>query len=105
MQVNGRFYNLQLHTQDGSVDLDVQKGSRLASGWRVETGDGSVHLTVPKDLAADLELRTGDGHIRGDLPVSLQSIRNDHDCRATLNGGGPPLVVRTGDGSISVAAR
>ncbi len=104
VHVAGRFDHLQLHTQDGSVELNVQRGSRLQAGWRVETGDGSVHVNLPRDLAADLELRTGDGHLSMDLPLSTEETKSNHEIRGKLNGGGPSLVVHTGDGSISVGA-
>ena len=102
VHVAGRFDRLQLHTQDGSVELKIQSGSRLQAGWRVETGDGSVRMDLPRDLAADLELRTGDGQVHIELPLFREGMKNDHELRGKLNGGGPPLVVHTGDGSISV---
>jgi hypothetical protein len=104
VHVTGRFDRLQLHTQDGSVELNVQSGSRIQAGWRVETGDGSVRIKLPRDLATDLELHTGDGSLRIDLPLSMEGVKSDHELRGKLNGGGPPLVVHTGDGSISVGA-
>jgi hypothetical protein len=102
VHVTGRFDKLQLHTQDGSVELDVKTGSRLDGDWRIQTGDGSVRLRVPKNLAADLEAHTGDGSIHFDLPMTMNGSRNEHDLQGKLNGGGPALVVRTGDGSITV---
>ncbi len=104
VHVSGRFDNLQLHTQDGSVDLDVLKGSHLRADWRVQTGDGSVHLSLPKDLSANVELHTGDGHIRMDLPLTVNGEKGEHMVQGKLNGGGSLLLVRTGDGSISVTA-
>jgi hypothetical protein len=102
LHLNGRFDNVQLRTQDGSVELRARHGSRMGSDWRVQTGDGSVRISVPSDLAADLELHTGDGHISSDVPLSVTDMRNEHDIRGKLNGGGPALTVRTGDGSITV---
>ena len=104
VHVTGRFDRLQLHTQDGSVELNVQHGSRMGGGWRVETGDGSVRVNLPRDLATDLELHTGDGHLRVDLPFSVEGMNSGHELHGKLNGGGPPLVVRTGDGSINIGA-
>ena len=51
----------------------------MGGTWRVETGDGSVTLNVPADLAADVEAHTGDGHISFDLPVTLSDTKGDHD--------------------------
>ncbi len=104
VHIGGRFDNLQLHTQDGSVELDAMQGSKLQGPWHLESGDGSMHVTLPKELNADVELRTGDGHIQMDLPLQSQE-KSEHQTRGRLNGGGPSLLVRTGDGSITVGAR
>ena len=102
VHVSGRFDNLHLRTEDGSVDLDVLRGSRMHADWRVHTGDGSVHLNLPRDFSADLEVHTGDGHIRMNLPLSVTGMQSGNEVRGKLNGGGPLLTVRTGDGSISL---
>jgi Putative adhesin len=103
--IRGRFDNLQVRTSDGSVDVRAEPGSRMSSDWRIESGDGSVRLGVPQDLAADVSLRTGDGSIHLDLPLTVNSLRSEHEIRGKLNGGGPTLDVHTGDGSISVGRR
>lgn len=102
VHIAGRFDNLQLHTKDGSVDLEAQRGSRIQSDWRVQTGDGSVRISVPADLTADLELRTGDGRIHLGMPVTVTGTQTEHEVRGKLNGGGPVFYIRTGDGSITV---
>ena len=102
MHINGRFDNVQLRTEDGSVELRAHRGSKMGSDWRVQTGDGSVRMSLPTDLAADLELHTGDGHISSDLPMTVTERQSEHYVRGKLNGGGPALTVRTGDGSITV---
>ena len=102
LHFNGRFDNVQLRTQDGSVELHAQRGSRMGSDWRVQTGDGSVRISLPSDISADLKLHTGDGRISSDVPLSVTELRSEHDIRGKLNGGGPSLSVRTGDGSITV---
>lgn len=104
IDISGRFDNVQLHTNDGSVKLEAAHGSKMQSDWRVQTGDGSVHVNLPSDLSADLELRTGDGHIRLDLPLTVSGSQNEHEMRGKLNGGGPFLSIRTGDGSITVGS-
>jgi hypothetical protein len=55
---------------------------------------------LPATLSADLDVHTGDGHIQSDLPVTVSGSRNEHELRGKLNAGGPPLIVRTNDGSI-----
>jgi hypothetical protein len=96
----GRFDMLNLHTGDGSIEAEVNNGSRITSEWSVRTGDGHVTLRLPASFSADLDVHTGDGHIQSDLPVTVSGSRNDHELRGKLNAGGPPLIVRTNDGSI-----
>lgn len=98
--IRGRFDMLNLHTGDGSIEAEVNNGSRITSEWSVRTGDGHVTLRLPASLSADLDVHTGDGHIQSDLPVTVSGSRNEHELRGKLNAGGPPLIVRTNDGSI-----
>jgi DUF4097 and DUF4098 domain-containing protein YvlB len=96
----GRFDRLMLHTGDGSIEAEINNGSRMTSEWSVRTGDGHVTLRLPATLSADLDVHTGDGHIQSDLPVTTSGSPSEHELRGKLNAGGPPLIVRTNDGSI-----
>jgi len=100
IQANGRFDELDLNTGDGHVDVRATSGSALSNGWRLETGDGSVSLEVPHDLAADVDLHTSDGHIDLDMPVAAEGKLRENEIHGKLNGGGSLLTIRTGDGSI-----
>jgi len=100
IQANGRFDELELKTGDGHVDVRAGNGSSLAGSWRLETGDGSVSLEVPANLSADVDLRTNDGHIDLDMPVTTEGKIRENEVHGKLNGGGNPLTIRTGDGSI-----
>jgi hypothetical protein len=100
IQANGRFDELELKTGDGHVDVRAGTGSSLASNWRLETGDGSVSLEVPGNLAADVDLHTSDGHIDLDMPVSTEGKIRQNEVHGKINGGGSLLTIRTGDGSI-----
>lgn len=100
IQANGRFDELGLKTGDGHVDVRATSGSTLATGWRLETGDGSVTLELPNDLSADVDLHTSDGHIDLDMPVTTEGKIRQNEIHGKLNGGGSLLTIRTGDGSI-----
>jgi hypothetical protein len=100
IRASGRFDELELKTGDGRVDVRAGSGSALASGWRLETGDGSVSLEVPGDLAADVDLHTNDGHIDLDVPVTTSGMVQHGEVRGKINGGGSLITIRTGDGSI-----
>ena len=96
----GRFDMLNLHTGDGSIEAEINNGSRITSEWSVRTGDGHITLRLPASFSADLDVHTGDGHIQSDLPITVSGSRGEHELRGKLNAGGPPLIVRTNDGSI-----
>jgi hypothetical protein len=75
-------------------------GSSIGKGWNLKTGDGSVTLTVPETLAADVVLHTGDGHITLDMPLTVEGRYDSSNVRGQLNGGGGVLLIDSGDGSI-----
>jgi hypothetical protein len=66
----------------------------------LHAGDGSVSLELPENLAADLNLHTGDGHISLDVPLAVEGKLAGNNIRGKLNGGGNPVTIQTGDGSI-----
>jgi DUF4097 and DUF4098 domain-containing protein YvlB len=99
----GRFDGLELTTGDGAIDAHAQPGSTAGSIWNLHTGDGSVSLALPDNFAANLDLHTGDGHITLDMPVSVEGKIGENNIRGKLNGGGNPVTIRTGDGSIRVS--
>jgi hypothetical protein len=103
VRLDGRFDILRVNTGDGSVGVSAGPGSTVKSGWTIETGDGSVTVRIPRDLRADLEARTGDGHLSVDLP-DFRTSGSHRDVKGRLNGGGLPLRVRSGDGSTTIAA-
>jgi DUF4097 and DUF4098 domain-containing protein YvlB len=102
IQVEGRFDALNLKTNDGAIDARALKGSRMAAGWNVRTGDGNVTLRLPENFQADLDAHTGDGRINVEFPIVTSGRVGRSDLRGKLNGGGTPLTVRTGDGSIQI---
>jgi len=102
IRVRGRLDNLTLRTGDGSIEAEMLSGSKMGGTWDVTTGDGHVTLRVPASLSADLDAHTGDGQIEVDFPVTTSGKIGGHDLRGKVNGGGPLLRIRTGDGSIKV---
>jgi DUF4097 and DUF4098 domain-containing protein YvlB len=102
VHASGRFDLVELRTGDGHVELEARPSSQLRENWEVRTSDGSVRLTLPANLAANLNLHTGDGRITTDFPITVQGSYDKSDLRGTINGGGKELTVHTGDGSITL---
>ena len=103
IKAGGRFDRLDLSTNDGHIELGVETGSKLAGTWEVHTHDGSVRAALPSDLAADMEVDTGDGHIDSDITITVQGSFNRNRLRGAMNGGGPLFRIHTGDGSIHLS--
>jgi len=98
--VGGRFDALDVHTGDGNIDASAATGSKVAGGWTLHSGDGRINLRVPGDLSADLDAHTGDGSITVDLPVTVSGSMGHSSVHGKINGGGGPLKITSGDGSI-----
>lgn len=107
VRIDGRFTGVQVRTSDGSLELNLNDGSQLTTASSVEASDGRVVIHVPKNLAADLEIRTGDGHINCDLPLVMNgydSRGEGHQIRGRLNAGGPPFTIHTHDGNVTITS-
>jgi hypothetical protein len=100
IRLAGRFDAMRAKSGDGSIDVEARRGSKMESSWSLRSGDGSIEVALPSDLAADLEATTGDGHITSDIPITVEGIISKSRVRGKMNGGGQELLIHTGDGSI-----
>jgi len=101
----GRFDGVDARTGDGNIEVTAYAGTRVATTWNVRTGDGNIVLRLPDGVAADLDATTGDGRVSCDFPVTVSGKMASTSLRGPMNGGGPPLSIRTGDGNIKVEKR
>src|ERR1700758_2038991 len=95
INASGLFDELELKTGDGNVEVRAGSGSLLNAGWRLETGDGSVSLEVPGNLAAAGDLHTNHGQLDLDMPVTTSGKIRQNEIQGKLNGGGNLLIIRT----------
>jgi predicted secreted protein len=103
IEADGRFDALDVTTHDGHVRVSAQAGSKIGGiGWSVHTKDGRVDVLLPDKFAADLDAETHDGHVTVDIPLETSGQLGHSRVRGKLNGGGPALRIRTGDGSIHI---
>jgi DUF4097 and DUF4098 domain-containing protein YvlB len=105
LSVDGLFHALALHTSDGTLDLSLREGTKLAGASTIQSSDGSVTIRVPQNFAADLSVHTSDGNVDCALPITTdhyQSGGEGHELRGKLNGGGTPLTIHTSDGNVKI---
>ncbi|MFP5234687.1 MAG: DUF4097 family beta strand repeat-containing protein [Acidobacteriota bacterium] len=108
VQIAGKFTGIQVKGSDGAMDIALQPGSKLTRASSIQVSDGSVAIRLPRNLAADLEVHTGDGNVHCGLPLTMDgynaAITGKKGLRGKLNGGGVPLTIRTQDGSVTINA-
>ncbi len=103
IRIAGRFDALNVKTGDGSVNTRVLPGSKMVTSWTIRTGDGSVDLVLPSDFQTNIDASTGDGHISLGIPVTVEGSFSNSQIHGKMNGGGQPLTIHTGDGSIRLS--
>ena len=106
VRIDGKLTGVQVHTSDGALELTLAEGSQLSTSSRIEASDGNVKIRLPRSLAVDVDIHTGDGHIDCQLPLTMSGYNSGggHNVRGRLNAGGTPLTIHTGDGSVTIAA-
>ena len=97
---------LELRNVHGSLQAHAGSGNIRADGdpsgsWIVHTGSGSVNLRFPQSASFQLDAHTGSGSINLNHPVTVQGSINRREVHGKVGGGGVPVQVETGSGSIS----
>jgi DUF4097 and DUF4098 domain-containing protein YvlB len=93
--------SLEILSLDGG--LAPPRGSARATpreGITAQTINGSVVVALPADAGAELEARTQNGDFSSDLPLLAHTSAAGRAIRGRVGNGGPPLYVRTVNGSI-----
>jgi hypothetical protein len=103
--------SIRIHGFDGSIQArtgsgDIEGDGRLTSESSISSGSGSVRLHLNPDVHFNLEASTGSGDIRVRFPgAPEQGEHSRHHLTGPVNGGGPPLEVRTGSGDVEIGPR
>lgn len=77
--------------------------SSVTSDVRLETSAGAIQVVAPANAALTIDAETSAGSVRTDLPIK-RTHEDDDSLKGTINGGGKALVLRSGAGSIDIAA-
>lgn len=98
---------LELQNVRGSLQAHAGSGSIKAEGdptgeWFVHTGSGNVVLRFPQSASFDLNAHTGSGSINLNHPVTVQGSLGRKEVHGKAGGGGVPVHIETGSGSISI---
>jgi hypothetical protein len=100
---------VRLLSIDGKISARTSGGgvrcslTGLNRGILATTSGGSIELTLPRSVTANLEATTSGGGIRSQLPVA-STRQDDGHLEGSINGGGQRIVARTSGGGISLNA-
>ena len=101
--------NVHIHGLNGSLIArsgsgDINADGHLSGAATLESGSGSVKLHLGSDAHFNLEASTGSGDIHVNFPnAPHQDDHSRHHLTGPVNGGGPPLEIRTGSGDVEIS--
>jgi hypothetical protein len=107
VRISGALRSLDAHSGTGDVRAIALPGSAIPdSGWSLRSDQGHVVLSLPPGLGVSLDARTMHGEVSCDLPVALEAGAGPSltHLRGAVEGGGPGVLLETGDGDIRVLA-
>lgn len=93
---------LQASTSGGDVRAALT--GPLKGACSLRTSGGDVRVSVPPGVAFDLDAATSGGKVEaGGLTIALESGGSGRSkLKGKVNGGGPPLTLRTSGGDVRV---
>jgi DUF4097 and DUF4098 domain-containing protein YvlB len=88
---------VRARTVNGSIHA---RGQITADGLDYSTVNGSIEIELPANASADVSLRTTNGRVTSDFPITFTGEINPRRIEAKLGDGGPTLRARTVNGGI-----
>jgi DUF4097 and DUF4098 domain-containing protein YvlB len=85
---------------NGSVEVDVARADASA-GSKITTTNGSVRLTLPRDVNAEVEAHTVNGSVSCDFELSGEN-KSRRRLEGRIGSGGARFEIGTVNGSASV---
>ena len=88
-------------TTNGGLAIALDGDRWDGAGLDVETTNGGVELAIPDGYSARLEMRTVNGKVYFDFPVTVQG-RLDREFATDIGQGGPTIRAVTTNGAVEV---
>ena len=99
IRLDGSFGQLRVMTADGSVRVSGRDITTLSNDWSIRTSDGTIELSLPASLDAELDATTSDGRVINNLS-HFKGTEHRSRVKGTLGAGGQLILVTTMDGRI-----
>ena len=95
---------LEAETTNGSISADMNV-NELRDHVQLSTVNGSLHLTVPSSIAADVDISTVNGSINTDFPLTVEGKWGPKHVDGEINGGGYSLRLTSVNGSVTLKSQ
>jgi len=107
LKLSGPFLSIKAYDLEGNIHAGTTNGSiyillrALTDNVTAKTTNGGIKMALDSPVDADLTLRTSNGRIHVDMPVTIEKFSSS---RRRLDGrignGGPEISLKTVNGSI-----
>lgn len=91
-------------TTNGGISASLSGSSWRGKGLDLETTNGGINLTIPREYNARLETGTTNGGMRIDFPITVRGIIGKR-IHTQLGSGGPLVRVMTTNGGVRITQR
>ena len=95
-------------TKNGGISVKLSGNSWQGSGLDVETRNGGIRLSMPKNYRANVETGTVNGGFNSDFAELKVNRKNrwhkPKKVNASINGGGAKIRVVTTNGGVKINA-
>ncbi len=93
--------SLRCKTTNGSIVARLDK--LFDDEMSFKSTNGSIKLFLPADANVDIKARTTNGSINCELPIEREDYSSKKKLSGSINKGGPPVYLKTTNGSIRIA--
>jgi hypothetical protein len=93
--------NASANTVNGSIRGEMGRADWV-DGAEMKTVNGSITLTLPRDLNTELRASTLNGDINTDLPLTMTRRVSRRSVEGTIGAGGRTLSLESVNGSITL---
>jgi DUF4097 and DUF4098 domain-containing protein YvlB len=102
IRIGGVGSTFEVRTYNGSIRVRLAVTVKLTTRCVAETRNGSIRINAPKSLAANVTAETRNGSIHSDFGLAISSRKH---AAGKVGGGGPPIELKTRNGSIHLESR
>ncbi len=94
--------DIELRTHNGNTRASYSATAPSVCNISAVTHNGSVRLTAPPNLSAEVECSTHNGSITTDLPITVTGKLTKTKLKGTIGEGEGKLYLETHNGSIDI---